>query len=276
MPGYDLRQLHQKLVDILVEFDRVCNEHNLRYSISFGTLIGAVRHKGFIPWDDDLDLMMPRPDYERLIANCREWLPSHLEFVCAENDSSYPLPFGKIQDATTTLIERPHLYYLGGCYIDIFPIDAYPDNSFLRRRQCFEYEFLKQTLYLIHRDPYKHGRGPSSWIPLLARKLFTMEGVQKRLRKVMTRYDFNTCNLAGSYTSGYRKVMPKEVFVNYIPYEFEGHTVMGFRDADRNLSTIYGSDYMTPPPPEKREQHNFYLLLFDKPYREFTEEDLPN
>ena len=98
MATYDIRPLQLRMLEILLAFDKMCKEHNLNYGIMAGTLLGAVRHKGFIPWDDDMDVGMPRPDYEKFIAHCSEWLPAPYEFVCAENDPKYPLPFGKIQD----------------------------------------------------------------------------------------------------------------------------------------------------------------------------------
>ena len=268
MANYNIRELQLRILGILLEFDKVCKEHGLRYCICGGTMIGAVRHKGFIPWDDDLDVSMPRPDYEKLIAHCHEWLPKQFEFVCAENDPNYPLPFGKIQDAFTTLIERKHLYYLGGCYIDIFPYDAYPDNALARRWQCIKYHYLKQCLYLVHRDPFRHGHGPSCWIPLLVRKIHSMAGLQKSIRKVLNTYDYNTCNLAASYTDGYKKILPKHIVDEYCPYTFEGHTVMGIKNYDTYLKCMYG-DYMTIPPVEKRIQHNFYYLDLHTPYREY-------
>jgi len=276
MANYDIRRLQERILDILLELDKVCREHGLRYCICGGTMIGAVRHKGFIPWDDDLDVSMPRPDYERLIAHAREWLPEYLEFVCPENDPGYPLPFGKIQDARTTLIERPHLYYLGGCYIDIFPFDAFPDGKIARWWQCTQYAFLKQCLYLVHRDPYKHGHGVSSWVPRLIRKLFTMEDLQKRIRRVLTRYSYEEAHLAGSYTDGLGKVMSKEITDVYKPYTFEGHTVQGIANYDPYLTTMYDSTYMTPPPLEKRVQHNFYYLDLDHPYRDYKGKQNPD
>ena len=119
---YDIRTLQLHLLKMLKAVAAAFERHGLRWYMADGTLIGAVREKGFIPWDDDVDLAMPRPDYERLIAHSSEILPEPYEFVCYENNKKYPLHFGKIQDATTTLIERPHLYYLGGAYLDIFPI----------------------------------------------------------------------------------------------------------------------------------------------------------
>ena len=107
-------------------FIDICTKLKLRWFAQGGTVLGAVRHQGFIPWDDDLDIGMPRADYDLLMTNAKEWLPEPYEAVCAENDKEYPLPFAKIQDADTTLIERMHLKYLGGVYIDVFPLDGVP------------------------------------------------------------------------------------------------------------------------------------------------------
>ncbi len=272
MANYDIRALQMRILDILLAFDKMCAEHGLRYCICYGSMIGAVRHKGFIPWDDDLDVAMPRPDYDKFIAHASEWLPKPFEFVCAENDPDYPLPFGKIQDASTTLIERPHLYYLGGCYIDVFPYDAFADNKLVRWWQCTRYSFYRKCLYLVHRDPYRHGRGPSSWIPLLVRKMYTMQGLQKRIRKILTKNDYDKAKYASSYTAGYNKALPKEISDNFGPYEFEGHIVQGMVKYDPYLKTMYG-DYMQIPPEEKRVQHNFYHLDLYHPYREYKGND---
>lgn len=270
MANYDIRTLQLRLLDILAGIDRVCSQHNLHYGISCGSMIGAVRHGGFIPWDDDLDIVMPRPDYDRLIAHAGEWLPKPLELVCAENDPAYPLPFAKIQDASTTLIERRHLYYLGGIYVDIFPVDGWPDGALARRRQAMEYFVLKQLLYLVHRDPYKHGHGPSSWLPLAVRALFSMTWLQRRVRRVLRRYDYDKCTLASAYVDGMHNIMPKAVTGTYGPVQFEGRTVQGIRDYEPYLRRMYG-DYMTIPPENKRIQHNFHYLDLEHPYKDYKE-----
>ena len=102
MASYDIRPLQMRMLRIMEVMDRTFREHNISYGIFNGSLLGAVRHKGFIPWDDDMDVVIPRPDYERFIAHSKEWLPAPYEFVCPENDKAYPLPFGKVQDASTT------------------------------------------------------------------------------------------------------------------------------------------------------------------------------
>lgn len=268
MATYDIRPLQMRMLKILEALDQTFSQHNISYGIFAGSLIGAVRHKGFIPWDDDMDILMPRPDYERFIEHCREWLPEPYEFVCAENDPKYPLPFGKVQDASTTLIERLHLSYLGGIYVDVFPLDAVPENRIVRWLHYTRYATLRKALYLVHRDPYRHGHGPSSWMPLLTRKITTMQSLQSRIRRILTKYDYASSRLVGDYTDGLRGVMPKEVEGVYAPYVFEGKTVMGVKDYDRYLSQMYG-DYMKIPDGDHQRQHNFHILDLDHPYREY-------
>ena len=93
-----------------------------------------------------------------------------------------------------------------------------------------------------------------------------MQGLQRRIRKVLTKYNYDTCHLAASYTDGYKKILPKQIIDEYCEYPFEGHTVMGIKNYDPYLKCMYG-DYMTIPPEEKRIQHNFHYLDLNKPYK---------
>jgi lipopolysaccharide cholinephosphotransferase len=190
-------------------------------------------------------------------------LPQPYELVCAETDPTYPLPFGKVQDASTTLIERRHLRYLGGVYIDVFPLDGVPEGSLTRRLHFAAYEFYKRVLYLVHRDPYKHGHGPSSWIPLLCRKLFTVEGVLE--------YPFAQSTHICDYDDGLRGVMPKTELGSPTPVEFEGRMVWGVEARDTYLSRKYG-DYMTIPKQGGQRQHNFHYMSLEEPYRDYKGE----
>ncbi|MBQ8520058.1 MAG: LicD family protein [Bacteroides sp.] len=271
MATYEIRPLQMRLLDILMAIDKMCAEHDLKYYLVDGSLIGAVREGGFIPWDDDMDICMPREDYEKLIAHSREWLPEPYEFVCYENDSNYPLHFGKVQDASTTLIERPHLYYLGGVYVDVFPIDGAPEGKLAQRLYDLKYKYLKKVLYFLFRDPYRHGHGPSCWIPLLARKCYTLAGIQGKIKRHMMKYDLKTSRLAAvNHNDGLGSMVDKiEVLGEPTPLPFEGKTVMGMKDNHAYLSQLFG-DYMTPPPPEKRHQHNFHFMDLNLPYREFN------
>ena len=257
-----------RMLRVMEAVDKTFQEHHLQYGMFNGSLLGAVRHGGFIPWDDDMDIVMPRPDYERFIAHSKEWLPEPYEFVCAENDPCYPLPFGKIQDASTTLIERLHLSYLGGIYVDVFPLDAVPTGWWARHRQFWVYGLLTRALYWIHRDPYRHGHGPSSWIPLLTRRLTTMENIQKKIRRLLLRYDYESATLVNDYSEGLHGVMPKEIHASFAPIQFEGKSFMGIKDTDYYLKQIYG-DYMKLPDKEHQRQHNFHYLDLDHSYKDY-------
>ena len=232
MANYDIRPLQLRILKNLLAVDKVCKEHNLRYYIMAGTMLGAVRHKGFIPWDDDLDIGMPRADYDLLMANAKEWLPKPYEAVCAENDKEYPLPFAKVQDADTTLIERMHLKYLGGVYIDIFPLDGVPESRMAQRM------------------------------------LFTLAGAQESIRKVMKKYDFDQSALVCDYDDGMKGIMSKDILGTPTPILFENEEVWGVQKYDVYLSQKYG-DYMTIPKQSGQRQHNFHYLDLNKPYREF-------
>lgn len=263
---YDLRRLQLKVLDILKAVDEMCRKHGLRYYIMAGTLLGAVRNGGFIPWDDDLDIAMPRADYDLFLKNASSWLPAPYEAVAGENDPSYPLPFAKIQDASTTLVERAHLHYLGGVYIDVFPLDGVPAGKLRRTLHFAKYEFYKRALYFVHRDPYKHGRGLSSWLPLLARRIYSLQSLQTKIRKVMRKYDFDQSRLVADYDDGSKGVMPKTWVGAPRPIRFEDITAITIAEAEKYLEKKYG-DYMTPPEGAHRKMHNFHYLDLDTPYR---------
>lgn len=270
MVEYNVRSLQQRILGNLLAVDSVCREHGLRYYIYDGTMLGAVRHKGFIPWDDDLDIAMPREDYDIFVAHANEWLPQPYEFVSTETDVAYPLPFGKVQDASTTLIERPHLPYLGGLYIDVFPIDGVPSNALLRRLHLFMYSVMKKVVYMAYRDPYRHGHGPSSWLPLLCRRVVGQQRAQRATQRLLRRYSFSKSKLACVFDDGHRGVISKQTLGQPTSIEFEGYSVMGVEHADAYLTHMYGN-YMTPPSAHDQRQHCFHYVDFNHPYHDYQD-----
>lgn len=271
--NYDIRTLQQKIIGNLEAIDRVCREHHLRYYLWAGTMLGAIRHKGFIPWDDDMDIAMPRPDYDRLVAHWREWLPQPYEFISHETDASYPYPFGKIEDASTTVLERPDFKFLEGVYADVFPIDGVPSDEKERRRHFKKYKFWRHLLFLRGRNPFKHGRGPRSWFPWLLHQVFSLQDLQDHVKRLMTKYDYDQSDYVADYDDGLRGVVKKDILGVPCTYGFEGRQFMGVEHPDEYLSQKYG-DYMQLPPKEKQVQHHFFRLNLHLPYRETSIEEL--
>lgn len=270
MANYEIRPLQLHILKILQAVDKVCKDHNLRYYLWAGTMLGAVRHKGFIPWDDDMDICMPRPDYDLLMKHASEWLPEPYEAICADNTSDYPGGFGKVIDASTTLIEREHCDYLRGVYIDVFPIDGLPSSRLLQKLNCMRYAIIDKLIYYIHRDPFKHGHGLDSLIIRTIQKLFSHQSLHNAIRRIRVKYDYEKSQKVLDYDDGFSGIIDKTILGTPTPVEFEGCMLMGVEKWDEYLSNKYG-DYMTIPPHDDQRQHNFFYLDYNLPYRDYKD-----
>lgn len=267
--NYDIKTLQARLIYILEGIDKVCKEHNLTYFLWAGSMLGAVRHKGFIPWDDDMDIAMPRKDYEILLAHSSEWMPEPFEVIGPHNRPDYPYTFAKVVDSSTTVIERPDFPHPEGIYVDIFPLDGMTSNVNEQKSYMKKYKFWRHMLFFRGRDPFKHGKGPRSWFPLLLHKIFSLDGLQKKLYKLMTKYDFDSNTFIIDHDVYFKGIIPKTFIEETMEVEFEGRIFMSIKNYDAYLSHSYG-DYMTPPPKDKQVQHNFYFIDFNLPYREYV------
>lgn len=252
---YDLREFQLKCLESLEALDEVCHAHNLKYYLIAGTLIGAMRHKGFIPWDDDIDIALSRKDYDTLMAHADEWFPERFHIVTHENDPLYPKFFAKLEDRSTTLVERFFLGYVGGVYIDIFPLDEVPNNKLLRVWHFKKFNFARKLLYFYYRDPYKHGKGVSSFLIRGFQKLFSRKGLHNFAQGIMREYEgHDNCDLLMTHDDG-TCAYPKHSVGEPLKYEFEGKLFDGPADGTLFLSSYYGPDFMQLPPENKRISH---------------------
>ena len=265
--GEDFRRMQLLELDMLVELDRVCRKHGIPYTIFGGTLLGAVRHKGYIPWDDDADIAMLREDYERFRSVAHELDPSVCFFQDHKNDKGYRWGYGKLRRTGTEYIRvgQEHLTCKTGVFVDIFPMDDIPLNvpaQFLQDRWC---AILRKILWS---EVGRLDRSNNA----LVRSVYTMlskidPSMVYRAAEKLERKSSNKSNnmvrtlLFPATGTLYRKNplckrygMPKSWFTDLREYEFEGVKLFGTRDYDAALEYIYG-DYMALPPLEKRAQH---------------------
>lgn len=147
----EIKEIQSILLPILEYIDKVCKDNNLRYSLAFGTLIGAIRHKGFIPWDDDIDIVMPRTDFDKLIEILEKEQNKKYKILSPyDTNSFFAGQMLKVYDAETKLCEFPNKYNLEyGAYIDVFPIDGI-DNSIVKARKYHKkYDKYRKILHIL-------------------------------------------------------------------------------------------------------------------------------
>ncbi len=261
------REMQKYILDILLAIDKVCREHNLDYYLIAGTMLGAVRHKGFVPWDDDADVALPRKDYNILVEHANEWLPERYELVSGLQNPMYPYQFARIQDKETTYILRRQFDFVGGIPVDVFPLDGMTPDKALQRKHYKRYRWGKKLLYFSTVDPMKHGYGLHYVFTKLMHRMVSQFKAHKNLNKIQMEFDYDASPLVADHDNDpSRGILPKEVYGKPTPIDFEGHKLMGVQDPHAYLSYCYGN-YMELPkeiPPQ-----NFRVLDMHLPYREY-------
>ncbi len=258
MKPIDIAEQKQIELDILKNFADFCDEHNLRYFLAYGTLIGAVRHKGFIPWDDDIDVWMPREDYNKLINIYNQGNNAPYKLIAPYTRNSYH-SFVKIVNEKTVKLEAGVNYKNGfiGIDIDVFPLDGQPEN---------EDEYVKwynkiQKYYRAY--PYLNLPNDGKLKRIIGLPIIRLlSGGKKHLldkaKRLHDKYPYDECEFIGSIECCYDYIeirYKKEWFRDYVLADFEGVKFRIPVDYDKILTQTYG-DYMTPPPETEQVTHH--------------------
>ena len=262
----NMERLHQVDMQIVKEVVRICDQHGFQYFMLGGTMLGAIRHKGFIPWDDDIDLGMPREDYEAFLEIAPQELAAHLKVVNYRNDPNYMYYITRILDTDTKVVEErignDNKYT--NASIDIFPIDGTPNNPLLRKIYFFRVMYHRALMSLCYKDSIDRKRKRSKKEQLL---LWVMEHVpvekmttpykqkckiDKLLRKQKIAGAKYIGNIMGAYRT--REIVPAEFYGEGAYYPFEDMQLRGMAQAHEYLQWTYG-DYMQLPPEDQRKTH---------------------
>lgn len=268
MQELNCKEIQHICLDMLKALDAFANEHHLTYYLSGGTLLGAVRHKGFIPWDDDMDLMIPRPDYEYLIKNFKH---ERYHMSSCEMENDYSSCYARMWDTHTTMEwdKSKGLEKKIGAFIDVFPIDGYPESTLETKLFLLRIKYARAKLNLKTRTEfYDHEKF------LLLKKGLKLcmkkdrNWYARSLSKLAMHYDFKTSRYAGvvgaSLQHLYVEKNPKEVYAKTVWLDFEDMKAPAPVGYKQYLSQLYG-DYMQLPPEDKRvSDHDFHIYMVEK------------
>ena len=262
------------IIDVLSAFIRICEAQGLRYFCAGGTAIGAVRHQGMIPWDDDIDVFMPRPDYDRFLRLAAHSMPEGYEVLSPYATKDYPMYFAKMCNARTTLLENERIPCVFGLYIDIFPLDGACDDveTCYREKRRFKRLMNKLEAVSTHNSFGEYvglltkrcewGRFAVKTVAFCCRS-WLRRWLLKQMDSIAYGHDYALSSRVVTYSGAYQRqeIYPKAWLETPQMFVFEGLMVNLPHDYDAYLRHFFG-DYMTLPPVEQRASHH-QKVFFD-------------
>ena len=264
-----VRKLQLVELEILEEVDRICKKNNIDYFLNGGTLLGAVRHKGFIPWDDDIDVTMTRKNYNKFIEACLKDLNSKYIIDNYKTNKKCCFSFTKIKKKGTLYVEsRDYNTYdeNSGIWVDVFPLDGQPKPmSIIMRIQNRLCMFLRTAITIKNNSNHYNKSKIRKKIYRILLTPIPVKFMSYLLEKIISIYDEDKVQYLSSFSTVYslsKETFEKSKLFPYKDIEFEGRKFMGIAGYDYYLEKMYG-DYMKLPPKDKRVNHHPYLIKFE-------------
>ena len=271
----DFRETQLLEYELLKKIKEICNKEGLSYYLLGGSIIGAVRHQGFIPWDDDIDVGMMRSDYEKFKSLANKYLDSNQVVLHYELDDSY-------KDYSMKLVNKKAYFIMKTenseikqyVWIDIFPIDGTPDSAFIKWVHYHRIYLYRMMMAYYYLDSIQVNSNRANWKKVLIsiarklpiNKLVNPNRVLKKLDKSLKAFPPEKSNIVGNYIGAYKEkeFVPLSYFGEGMAMKFEGEEFVVPKESDKYLTQIYG-DYMQLPPIEKQvPKHNVIDVVYEK------------
>ena len=271
-----LRAIQLKSLEILVYFRDFCKTHGLNFSLCGGTCIGAIRHKGFIPWDDDIDVFMLRDDYERLEELWEKYADTKKYSICRTTwENNYHQIVIAIKDNETTFINSHSKDedIVHGVGIDVLPLDGYPDSKLQRISQVIHAMIF--SLFNAQRLPDNQGK-LARWMSKIILAIIPSPKIRYKLwthsEKQMKKYNIKDCEYIAQLISGFKFMKlkyPKEVFETTIDKEFEGYQMPVPAGYDTYLRMGFGNYMEYPPKEDQVAKHKVVYINLKESYKKY-------
>lgn len=250
-----MTQLQERELALFEVFQDICQKLHIDYYLVCGSALGAIKYGGFVPWDDDLDVGLLRPDYEVFCERAGSLLPEGLFLQNYRTDPAFPLVISKIRDSRTTFIEAQfaHLPMNHGIYIDVFPLDGYPVSFFDQH----SFEFKKYCYNKLRVLAYKY-----SWNGL------RLQSILRRYDQLISKYPVEQSHYICNYGNWQKKLeyAPKDQYGNGIYGKFEGISVRLPEKTDSYLKQKYGNYWADLPPEQQNSGHSIWVYDVERPF----------
>ena len=282
MNEIDLKTIKDLSLSMIKDIAAFCDEHSLRYYLAYGTMLGAVRHHGFIPWDDDVDLMMPRPDYEKFVSLYNQ-SNARYQVYSIDTTEEYTYTMAKVFDTHTMMVDKTlwKPFPMAGVFVDIFPMDGLPEGEqeqakHFDKQQWLNLLFRGSAMKFTFSNRYADSKSQFATLKVYVRTLLKFGAITlmhalpttKLIHKIndsAKKYDYETSKFVSIVvdcdSENKREVYPKELFDKRVKYPFEDTEVYGVEDYDFYLTHLY-NEYMVAPPADRCVPHHNYNVYW--------------
>lgn len=262
----DIKEIQSIALGVLVYIDKICKENNIEYSLAGGTALGAVRHGGFIPWDDDIDIVMTRPNYEKFLSVMDN--TSSDKYKCLHYGKDFPnyfYRFAKVCDLSTTLEEGKYIHNRElGISVDVFPSDGVDEKNIkkvFKKAKYYGAMLMVSASKKYTKSPHGFLRSVVKFFGYLYAKIWGWKHWHNKYEKLVSKYQFEDHNKTLVYCGmyGLNEVFDKDIYSNLSTISFEGIIFPVVNDTDKYLKALY-KNYMQLPPKEKQVSHHEFKI----------------